>query len=243
MSGMNYKAKKDLVIAIDGHSSTGKSTYAKMIAAALGYIYIDSGAMYRAVTLHCMEVGLFEETNEPDESLVNEQLKNINITFKRNPETGQNETCLDGRVVEKEIRSMHVSGHVSYISTIGEVRKKLVALQREMGSQGGVVMDGRDIGTVVFPDADIKIFMTADAKVRAERRRKELEEKGLSEPFEKVLHNISERDRIDSGREISPLKQAEDAVLLDNSHMTIQDQMSWFFRDFRNKLEEDGRTH
>ena len=228
-----------LIIAIDGHSSTGKSTYAKLIAKELNYIYVDSGAMYRAVTLFCMERGLFGQTDEPSRVAVVAELPGIYVTFRRNPETGINETCLNGRVVEKDIRTMAVSDHVSYISTIPEVREKMVALQREIGTEGGVVMDGRDIGTVVYPHADIKIFMTAGEEVRAERRRKELEEKGIEEDFEKVKKNIAERDRIDSGRATSPLIQAEDAVLLDNSEMTIPEQMEWFFRTFDAKLKAE----
>ncbi len=231
------KRSHQLIIAIDGYSSTGKSTYAKLLASALNYIYVDSGAMYRVVTLHCMEKGLFNNTGEPDTALVIAELPAIHISFRRNPETGVNEACLNGRVVESEIRSMAVSGHVSYISTIAEVRRKMVALQRELGTEGGVVMDGRDIGTVVYPHAQIKIFMTAGVDVRAERRRKEMEEKGINEDFEKVRHNLSERDRIDSGREESPLKQADDAILLDNSHMTIEEQMDWFFKKFENILK------
>jgi CMP/dCMP kinase len=231
--------KGKLIIAIDGHSSTGKSSYAKLIAKELNYIYVDSGAMYRAVTLYCMEKGLFDGGEEPAKSLVVAALPHIFVSFRRNPETGINETCLNGRVVEKEIRTMAVSDHVSYISTIPEVREKMVALQREIGTEGGVVMDGRDIGTVVYPHADIKIFMTAGVEVRAERRRKELEEKGIEEDFEKVKKNIAERDRIDSGRATSPLVQADDAVLLDNSEMTIPEQMVWFFRTFDAKLKAE----
>ncbi|MEX0981639.1 MAG: (d)CMP kinase [Bacteroidales bacterium] len=229
--------KGGLIIAIDGHSSTGKSTFAKLIAKRLNYIYVDSGAMYRAVTLHCMEKGLFDGGDDPAVALVVAELPHIFVSFRRNPETGVNETCLNDRVVEKEIRTMAVSDHVSYISTIAEVRKKMVALQREIGTEGGVVMDGRDIGTVVYPHADIKIFMTAGVEVRAERRRKELEEKGIEEDFEKVKKNIADRDRIDSGRETSPLKQADDAVILDNSEMTIPEQMDWFIERFGKVLQ------
>lgn len=228
-----------LIIAIDGHSSTGKSTFARLIAKELNYIYVDSGAMYRAVTLHCMEKGLFDRTDEPPREDVIAELSGIFVTFRRNPETGVNETCLNDRVVEKEIRTMAVSGNVSYISTIPEVREKMVALQREIGTEGGVVMDGRDIGTVVYPEAHIKIFMTAGVEVRAERRRKELEEKGIDEDFEKVKKNIADRDRIDSGRKTSPLKQADDAILLDNSYMTIPEQMEWFFRTFDAMLKTE----
>ncbi|MDA3823720.1 MAG: (d)CMP kinase [Bacteroidales bacterium] len=231
--------KENLIVAIDGYSSTGKSTYAKLIAKKLNYIYVDSGAMYRAVTLHCMEQGLFDNSDAPDVSLVVNELDNINIHFQRNPETEQNETCLGDRVVEKEIRTMAVSGHVSYISTIAEVREKMVALQRKIGTTGGVVMDGRDIGTVVYPHAQIKIFMTAGAEVRAERRRLELVEKGIADDFEKVFENIKKRDRIDSGREVSPLRQAEDAILLDNSLMTIEGQIEWFYKTFSNILDGD----
>lgn len=221
-----------LIIAIDGYSSTGKSTYAKLLATKLGYIYVDTGAMYRAVTLHCMEQGLFDETEHPDVRKVLGELDRIDVNFRRNPETGQNETCLGSRVVEQDIRTMAVSENVSYISTIKEVREKMVSLQRQIGEKGGVVMDGRDIGTVVYPGARVKIFMTASPEVRAERRRKELEEKGQSTDFAKVLANIKKRDQIDSGRTESPLKQAEDAVLLDNSSMTLEEQMHWFDENF-----------
>lgn len=230
------RKNKRLVIAIDGYSSTGKSSFAKLIAKELNYIYVDSGAMYRAVTLHCMEKGLFDNTDEPDRKLVIRELTNIFVSFRRNPASGVNETCLNDIVVEREIRTMSVSDNVSYISTIPEVREKMVALQREIGTDGGVVMDGRDIGTVVYPHADIKLFMTAAVEVRAERRRKELEEKGIAEDFEKVKQNIANRDRIDSGREASPLKQADDAILLDNSNMTIPEQMTWFFEKFKERL-------
>lgn len=227
--------KADLIVAIDGFSSTGKSTYAKLIAKALNYTYVDSGAMYRVVTLYCMQKGLFDD-GEPAAELVNAEMENIHISFQRNAETAKNETCLNGEVVEQEIRGMAVSGNVSYISTIPEVRAELVRQQRELGTEGGVVMDGRDIGTVVYPHAEIKIFMTAGDDVRAERRRLELEQKGSDEDFEAVKKNIMDRDRIDSGRAASPLKQADDAVLLDNSQMTLDDQMEWFFEEFKDLL-------
>jgi len=236
------KYKRGLIIAIDGHSSTGKSSYAKMIAKELNYIYVDTGAMYRAVTLDCMEKGLFEDTDSPEIEKVLQAIEDIEITFRKNPDTGANETYKNGRCIEKEIRTMEVSDHVSYISTIPGVRTRLVALQREIGVSGGVVMDGRDIGTVVYPGAQIKIYMTAGVEVRAERRRKELEEKGSAVDFEKVKRNIEERDRIDSGREVSPLRQAEDALLLDNSNMSFKDQMEWFFRQFGNLIFEHDKT-
>lgn len=234
------RTARNLIIAIDGHSSTGKSTYAKLIAKELGYVYVDTGAMYRAVTLYCMEHGLFDKSEEPSAEEVNALLEHLYITFRRNPENGVNETCINGRVVEQEIRTMEVSDHVSYISTLPDVREQMVELQREIGHDGGVVMDGRDIGTVVYPHAHIKIFMTARPDVRAERRRKELEGKGIAADFEKVKHNIMERDRIDSGRATSPLKQADDAVMLDNSDMTIAEQMSWFYETFGKRLKAHG---
>ncbi len=232
---MQNMYKNNLTIAIDGFSSTGKSSFAKLIAAKLSYFYVDSGAMYRAVTLHCIESGLFDKTEEPSFDKVINEIPNIDITFRKNKK-GLNLCYLGNRMVEKEIRSMHVSGKVSYISTIPEVRLAMVKLQREISNAGGVVMDGRDIGTVVFPDAEIKIFMTASPEIRAERRYKELIEKGMMEDFANVMHNISERDRIDSGRETSPLKKADDAILLDNNEITIDQQMTWFFDSFKKIL-------
>lgn len=234
--------KDNLTIALDGYSSTGKSSFAKLIAAKLSYLYVDSGAMYRAVTLHCIEKGLFKNTEEPDAALVIKELPFIDISFRRDEKQGLNLTYLGNRMVEKEIRSMLVSGKVSYISTIAEVRAAMVNLQRKMSESGGVVMDGRDIGTVVFPDAEIKIFMTASPEIRAERRYKELKEKGVEADFEDVLNNISERDRIDSGREASPLLQADDATLLDNSSITIEEQMDWFFETFMEVLKKDENS-
>ena len=236
------KHRKDLVIAVDGYSSCGKSTFARTIAGALDYIYVDSGAMYRAATLYCMENGLFGQTAEPDPAEVEGLLSGLEITFRPVPGQGQSDTLLNGENVEERIRSMEVSAHVSYISTIPAVRKKMVLLQREMGEKGGIAMDGRDIGTVVFPGADIKIFMTATVDIRAMRRYKELLSKGVEEDLEQVKHNIEERDRIDSSRKDSPLEQADDAVLLDNSHMTPAQQMKWFFREFGEKLMTDGKA-
>lgn len=234
--------KNNLTIALDGYSSTGKSSFAKLIAAKLGYLYVDSGAMYRVVTLHCIEKGLFDNTEEPAPDLVINELPAIEISFRRDEREGLNLTYLGDKMVEKEIRSMLVSGKVSYISTIAEVRATMVDLQRKMSESGGVVMDGRDIGTVVFPDAEIKIFMTASADIRAERRHKELREKGVEEDFADVLHNISERDRIDSGRDASPLLRADDATLLDNSSITIEEQMIWFFEMYKEILNKDENS-
>lgn len=234
--------KNNLTIAIDGFSSTGKSSFAKLIATKLAYLYVDSGAMYRVVTLHCMEQGLFKESDEPSADLVIKELSSIIIRFHRDEEYGLNLAYLGDRQVESEIRSMHVSSHVSYISTIPEVRAALVDQQRAMSKEGGVVMDGRDIGTVVFPDAEIKIFMTASPEIRAKRRHKELIEKGVNEDFEAVVHNISKRDRIDSGRVASPLMQADDAVLLDNSEISIEEQMVWFLDTFKEILKDEAHS-
>lgn len=216
------------IIAVDGHSSCGKSTFAKRIANLLHYTYIDSGAMYRAVTLYCIQSGMFEQTEEPDEGLVESSLDDMVIDFSYNPVTEKSETILNGQVVEKAIREMAVSQRVSYISAIPSVRRKMVEYQRKMGDGKGVVMDGRDIGTVVFPHADIKIFLTASLEVRAMRRFKELQEKGIDGDLESVKKNLATRDHIDSTRQDSPLMQAEDALLLDNSHMTVDQQMDWF---------------
>lgn len=234
--------KDNITVAIDGYSSTGKSSFAKLIASKLDYLYVDSGAMYRVVTLHCLERGLFDNNDEPSFEEIIKELPAIEISFRRDEEQDLNLTYLGNKMVESEIRSMRVSGRVSYISTIPEVRAALVRLQRDMGRSGGVVMDGRDIGTVVFPDAEIKIFMTASPEIRAERRYKELIEKGLKEDFEAVMHNISERDRIDSGRKASPLKRADDATLLDNSSITIEEQMTWFFDTFKEILDNEKNS-
>ncbi len=222
---MNIERKK-LVIAIDGYSSCGKSTIARDLAKVLNYIYIDTGAMYRAVTLYAMKNGILAE-GEMDLEKLKSSLPEINITFKQNPETKLNETYLNGKNVEKEIRRMDVSNNVSRVSTIKEVREYLVKLQREMAKQGGVVMDGRDIGTVVLPDADLKIFMTAKPEVRAERRFKELQAKGEEVSFDEIVKNIEERDHLDTTRKESPLRQADDAIVLDNSNMTPDEQLQW----------------
>nr|WP_321406666.1 (d)CMP kinase [uncultured Carboxylicivirga sp.] len=217
------------VIAIDGHSSCGKSTVAKDLAKELGYVYIDTGAMYRAVTLFAMQNGL---VNDGEILLVELQnkLNDISITFRYQPEEKLNETFLNGVSVEDEIRGLEVSNNVSTVSTIAFVRHRMVELQQEMGREGGIVMDGRDIGTVVFPDADLKLFMTASPEIRAQRRFDELKAKNPTDnslSFDSILENVKHRDHVDSTREESPLKMADDAVLLDNSHMNKQEQMDW----------------
>ena len=217
-----------IIIALDGHSSCGKSTFAKRIASELEYTYIDTGAMYRAVTLACMEAGLFKTSDSPPLEKVEAVLEKVRLDLRYNPSRERTEIYLDGRMVEDRIRSMDVSGHVSYISAMGPVRRKMVEYQRRLGMNRGVVMDGRDIGTVVFPDAELKIFLTASPGVRAMRRYKELIEKGMEASLEQVKENLEKRDRIDSTRKESPLKKAPDARVLDNSQMTVDQQMVWF---------------
>lgn len=218
---------RKLTIAIDGYSSCGKSTFARSIAKELDYVYIDSGAMYRAVTLYCLRHNLITGKG-PEEASVVAHLNNINIDFIFNPDSGDYETWLNSEKVENEIRNMEVTSHVSRISQIPEVRSRLVELQRQIGIAGGIVMDGRDIGTVVFPDADIKIFMTASTDIRARRRYDELKSKGQIVDIEVVKDGIIARDIADENRDISPLRRAEDAIVLDNSRMSVKQQMSWF---------------
>ena len=223
--------KKKIVIAIDGFSSCGKSTFAKSIAARLGYIFIDTGAMYRAVTLYALEQGAIR-SGIVDEDAVVALLPKIEITFRFNARRGASDIYVNGDLAEGRIRSIEVSNCVSGVSSIKEVREKLVAMQQQMGRDRGVVMDGRDIGTVVFPDAELKIFMQADAKVRAERRYKELTEKGDKVTMEEILENVISRDKADMSRAISPLRQAEDAIVLDNSYMSVEEQMLWFMERY-----------
>lgn len=218
---------KPLVIAVDGYSSCGKSTFARLIARELNFIYIDSGAMYRAVTQYCLENKIVKGSEIDVEKLL-PLLDSIEIRFSLNSLTGQQETWLNGRNVEKEIRGFEVSQLVSKISQIKEVRTYMVSLQRKMGSTGNVVMDGRDIGSTVFPDAILKIFMTANPRIRAERRYKELAGKGITVEFDEIVANLSMRDHEDETRVESPLRKAEDAVILDNSQMTLDEQMQWF---------------
>lgn len=227
---------KKIIIAIDGHSSCGKSTMAKSLAQELGYVYIDSGAMYRVVTLYALRNGLIIN-GVPDTEKLIEELKNIKITFKWDEFAGKNTTFLNGENVEEEIRRLEVSQNVSPISTIAEVRSEMVKQQRENGKSKGIVMDGRDIGTVVFPDAELKIFMTASPEIRAQRRFDELKQKGLEVDFAEILKNVEGRDQIDSTREVSPLKKADDALVLDNSNLTREQQLKWTLDRVKEKTE------
>ena len=223
--------KKRIIIAIDGHSSCGKSTFAKAIAARLGYIFIDTGAMYRAVTLYALEHGAIH-SGIVEEAEVETMLGDINIDFRFNPARGASDIYVNGDLVEGKIRTIEVSNCVSAVSSIAAVREKLVAMQQQMGLKRGIVMDGRDIGTVVFPEAELKIYMTADAMVRAERRYKELTAKGDNVTLEEIYENVVSRDKADMSRKISPLRKADDAIVLDNSHMTVDEQMAWFDEQF-----------
>jgi len=224
---------KKITIAIDGHSSCGKSTMAKDLARRVGYIYVDTGAMYRSVTLFALRHNLFNADGSIREAELREQMPQIHIEFRLNAETGRPDTYLNGECVEQQIRSLEVSSHVSPIAAIGFVREAMVAQQQLMGQGGGVVMDGRDIGTVVFPNAELKIFVTASAEVRAQRRYDELQQKGMPADYADILKNVQERDYIDSHREVSPLCQAPDALLLDNSRMTIPEQNEWLMEQFQ----------
>lgn len=229
---------KKITIAIDGHSSCGKSTMAKDLARRIGYVYIDTGAMYRAVTLFAMRHNLIAN-GQVDAAKLQEEMGNINISLRLNPETQRPDTYLNGECVEREIRTMEVSRHVSLIAALPFVRSAMVEMQREMGKEKGVVMDGRDIGTVVFPHAELKIFVTASAEVRAQRRYDELTAKGEKCNYKEILENVKERDRIDSTRETSPLRQAEDAIVLDNTHMTIPEQENWLMEEYKKRTEEE----
>ena len=228
---------KKITIAIDGHSSCGKSTMAKDLARRVGYIYVDTGAMYRSVTLYALRNNLFNEDGSIKTDELQRQMPDIRISFRLNEETGRPDTYLNDECVERDIRSIEVSNHVSPIAALPFVRKALVAQQQQMGKDKGVVMDGRDIGTVVFPDAELKIFVTASAQVRAQRRYDELKQKGMPADFDEILKNVEERDYIDSHRETSPLRKADDALLLDNSHMTIDEQNEWLMQQFICKAE------
>ncbi|RGL00773.1 (d)CMP kinase [Prevotella disiens] len=224
---------KKITIAIDGFSSCGKSTMAKDLAREIGYIYIDTGAMYRCVTLFALRNNLFNEDGTIKQNELENQIENIKISFKLNKTTQRPNAYLNGENVENQIRTMEVSSHVSPIATIAAVRSALVAQQQKMGQDKGVVMDGRDIGTVVFPNAELKIFVTASAEVRAQRRYEELKEKGMEANFDEILKNVEERDYIDSHRKVSPLKKADDAIELDNSNISIAEQKEWLMQQFK----------
>jgi cytidylate kinase len=223
---------KKIIIAIDGFSSCGKSTMAKDLAKEIGYIYIDSGAMYRAVTLYAMQNGIIAD-GAIDEERLRASIADIHIEFRLNAATGRPDTYLNGVNVEDRIRTLEVSNNVSPISAIGFVREAMVAEQQKMGEKRGIVMDGRDIGTTVFPEAELKIFVTASAEIRAQRRYDELKAKGEVSDFDKILENVKTRDHIDQTRAVSPLRKADDAILLDNSTMTIAEQKEWLLNEFK----------
>lgn len=229
---------KKITIAIDGFSSCGKSTMAKDLAKEIGYIYVDTGAMYRSVTLFALRHNLFNADGTIREEELKEQMKDINISFQLNKTTGRSDTYLNGENVENAIRTMEVSSHVSPIATLAFVREALVAQQQRMGAEKGIVMDGRDIGTVVFPKAELKIFVTASAEVRAQRRYDELKAKGMDADYADILKNVEERDYIDSHRATSPLRKADDAIELDNSNLTIAEQKKWLYEQYLKAAEE-----
>lgn len=229
---------KKIVIAIDGYSSCGKSTMAKNLARQLGYVYVDTGAMYRAVTLYALRHQLFKADGEVDAASLQRDMPDIRISFQFNALTGKPDTYLNDELVEQEIRTMQVSERVSKIAALPFVRTALVAQQQRMGKDKGIVMDGRDIGTVVFPHAELKIFVTASAEVRAQRRYDELQQKGMPARYDDILKNVQERDYIDSHREVSPLRKAEDAIELDNSNLTIDEQQQWLLHQVDKVLQQ-----
>ena len=222
-----------IIIAIDGFSSCGKSTMAKDLAHELGYIYVDTGAMYRCVALYVLQHKLFLKDGEINIPELEAAMPNINISFKLNKETGRPDTYLNNENVENKIRTMEVSSHVSSIAAIPFVREALVAQQQKMGKDKGIVMDGRDIGTVVFPNAELKIFVTASPEVRAQRRYDELMEKGMEADYNEILENVKRRDYIDSHRDVSPLRKADDAIELDNSNISIEEQKQWIINQYK----------
>lgn len=224
---------KKIIVAIDGHSSCGKSTMAKKLARKAGYIYVDTGAMYRAVTLFAMQNGCFAADGSLDAARLESLMGNISVSFRREEETGKPLACLGGEVVEQQIRGMEVSSRVSPVAAQPFVREAMTRQQQLMGKEKGIVMDGRDIGTAVFPDAELKIFVTASDEVRARRRYDELRAKGEEVAFEEILANVRERDYIDSHRAVAPLRQAPDALVLDNSHMSIEEQDAWLWQAFQ----------
>lgn len=223
---------KKITIAIDGYSSCGKSTMAKDLAKEIGYIYVDTGAMYRAVTLFALRNALFADDGSVLADNLACRMGDIHISFRLNGETGRPDTYLNGELVERDIRTIEVSKHVSPVAALPFVRTAMVAQQQEMGHDKGIVMDGRDIGTTVFPEAELKVFVTASAEVRAQRRFDELAQKGMPADFDEILRNVEERDYIDTHREVSPLRKADDALLLDNSHMTIAEQRQWLLNRY-----------
>lgn len=229
---------RKIVIAIDGYSSCGKSTMAKDLAREIGYIYVDTGAMYRSVTLFAMRNGLFNADGTIKTGELEARMGEISITFRLNALTGRPDTYLNGERVEDEIRTIEVSRHVSPIAALPFVRAALVANQQAMGREKGIVMDGRDIGTVVFPDAELKVFVTASAEVRARRRYDELKARGMEADYDDILKNVEERDYIDTHREVSPLRKADDALELDNSHMTIAEQKAWLLEKYREAVSK-----
>ena len=222
-----------IIIAIDGFSSCGKSTMAKDLAHELGYIYVDTGAMYRCVALYALQHKLFLKDGKINIPELEAAMPNINISFKLNKETGRPDTYLNNENVENKIRTMEVSSHVSSIAAIPFVREALVAQQQKMGKDKGIVMDGRDIGTVVFPNAELKIFVTASPEVRAQRRYDELMEKGMEADYNEILENVKRRDYIDSHRDVSPLRKADDAIELDNSNISIEKQKQWLINQYK----------
>lgn len=229
---------KKITIAIDGFSSCGKSTMAKMLAKEVGYIYVDTGAMYRAVTLFAMRNGMIAPNGEVNRDELKQKMQTLRVEFKLNEQTGRAETYLNGENVENEIRGMEVSSHVSAIAAIDFVRTALVEQQQRMGRDKGIVMDGRDIGTVVFPDAELKVFVTASAEIRAQRRFDELKGKGVEANFDEILNNVQQRDYIDSHREVSPLHKADDAIELDNGELTIAQQLQWLVERFEERVAQ-----
>ena len=230
---------RKITIAIDGYSSCGKSTMAKALARKIGYVYVDTGAMYRAVTLFALRHQLFNADGSVKVDALRELMPKVTITFRLNASTGLPETYLNGQMVEQDIRTMEVSHHVSPIAAIPFVREALVAQQQAMGRNKGIVMDGRDIGTTVFPDAELKIFVTASPEVRAQRRYDELKGKGMDAEYDDILKNVQERDYIDTHREVSPLRKAEDAIVLDNSHLNIAEQDEWLIEHYKKAAMED----
>lgn len=231
---------KKITIAIDGHSSCGKSTMAKQLARELGYIYVDTGAMYRTVTLYALRQGLFDDAGNLDETALKADIDGgkVQVGFVLNPESRMPEPCLNGEVVETYIRGIEVSSRVSIIAALPFVRAALTLQQQKMGEEGGIVMDGRDIGTVVFPHAELKVFVTASAEVRARRRYDELLGKGQEASYDEILRNVQERDYIDSHRAVAPLRQADDALLLDNSDLTREEQSRWLLERAREAMAE-----